>query len=126
MQKSLATICKFNLHSMYTTYIKIYSTILENHSFLMDSSPGPILQQPTQLTEKPRMQGDRAWSSLSAEHHAECDLRALLPRLLLPLAPYCLRADTSLLGRESESRGAACCGSTSRGRSSLLFFIPDR
>ena len=26
MQKSLATICKFNLYSMYTTYIKIYST----------------------------------------------------------------------------------------------------
>ena len=26
MQNSLATICKFNLYSMYTTYIKIYST----------------------------------------------------------------------------------------------------
>lgn len=26
----------------------------------MDSSPGPLLQQPTQLTDKPRLQGDRA------------------------------------------------------------------
>ena len=51
----------------------------------MYSSPGPILQQPTQLTEKPRMQGDCAWHSLSAEHYAECNLRALLPCLLLPL-----------------------------------------
>ena len=90
----------------------------------MDSSLVLSYNSPHSLLKSQGRKVTAPYESLSSEHCAECDLRALPPCSCCHSAARRLYSNISLLGRESESQGAACCGFTSRGRSSLMLFPP--
>ena len=80
----------------------------------MDSSLVLSYNSPHSLLKSQGRKVTAPYESLSSEHCAECDLRALPPCSCCHSAARRLYSNISLLGRESESQGAACCGFTSR------------